>query len=315
MTNWKSKLGNFKTFLDSLGTEFQALRGESIHLRIVKSSLNKEGNELRNNIEDIRAQISQATSTLHQKKNHRLEYEDIISGLRHSLESSSANFKLAQSRLFDERKRSTTLEANLQNYCYTQEQQLGLTKSGQFNIEKKIDSTLDAMSRVWNMLPGSSVIAHDSTIQRSSANEVQNSEKTTCSSLVNDSCMAQINELESQLVKVSQEFKAAHESLRVQHDEHDATKHTLCEVNKTLEEAETKAIQHASEIATLQKKIKITESEVREELSRASVISRGQSRARFDQQLHGILREKTALQQELATTQSLLVHARKAQVS
>lgn len=151
INNWKFKLGKFRSFLDSLGTEFQALRGESIHPNATKSSLNKEGKEFRNNIEDIRTQVSQATSALHQKKSFHIEYEGIISALRHDLERSGENTKFAQSQLFEERKRTSTLEAYIQSHCHAQERQLALMRSSQFGIEKKVDSAFEAMPRLWEL--------------------------------------------------------------------------------------------------------------------------------------------------------------------
>lgn len=120
--------------------------------------------------------------------------------------------------------------------------------------------------------------------------------------------------LPNQLAKVSQQLKTAQESLRSKQEETEATKNSLCEVTKNLEEAEERATRHASEVATLQKRMQATESRVREELSRASVISRDQSRARFEQQLHGIFREKSALEDELVATKDLLVNIQKAKV-
>lgn len=144
--------------------------------------------------------------------------------------------------------------------------------------------------------------------------EVRNLEKVTCSSLENGSFVTPAIELESRLAKVSQELKTVQKSLEAKHDENETTKYSLSEVTKNLEETDARATQSASEVVILQNRMKETESRVREELSRASVISRDQSKARFEQQLHEILREKTALEHELAATKDLLSNAHKAQV-
>ena len=174
INTWKSKLGKFRSFVDSLGTQFQALCGESIHLKATKSSLDSEKNDLRNNIQDIRVQLSQATSALHQKKSHKLECEGIISSLRDDLERSDANTKLAQKQLREEKKRITVLEAYIQNHCHAQERQLAIIRSGQFGIEKKVDSALEARSRLWGLFKTTARSTSGNSLnQRTSLDDVE----------------------------------------------------------------------------------------------------------------------------------------------
>lgn len=147
--NWKAKLGKFKYFLNMLGTDYQNLRGESIHLRAARSALDKEGKELRGNIDDIKAQISQVASTVSEKKCHRVESETILTTMGSELKNSEEKTKLVQAQLIEERRRSATLESYIQRHSHSQERELGLIRSDQLGISKKLDSAFEAMARLW----------------------------------------------------------------------------------------------------------------------------------------------------------------------
>lgn len=150
INNWKVKLGKFKGFLDSLGTEYQTLRGESIHLKSTRNSLNRDGRELRSNVEDIKALTSQFESAVGQSKSHRLEYEGIIRTLNNDLRHSEEKTKLTHSQLLEERKKVATLEAYIQSYSRTQQSQISCIRTGQLGIEKKLDVAFEEMPKLLN---------------------------------------------------------------------------------------------------------------------------------------------------------------------
>lgn len=149
MNSWKTKLGKFKHFLNALGTDYQTLRGESINLKATRSALDKEGKELRSNIDDIKAQISKVTTSVSERKNHILESETIISALRNDLKLSDEKTRLIQSQLLVERKRVMTLESYIQSHSLAQEKQLGLIRADHLGINQKIDSALQTMAKLW----------------------------------------------------------------------------------------------------------------------------------------------------------------------
>lgn len=123
-----------------------------------------------------------------------------------------------------------------------------------------------------------------------------------------------VSELTVQLEKMSQELKNSQEGLRTRNMEHENTKLSLLETSEMLKAVEARAAQHENEVAALQQRNQAIESKIREELNRASVISRDQSRANFEQKLHGILREKTVVEKELQKANELLVSAQQSQV-
>lgn len=147
--DWKAKIGKFKHFLNMLGTDYQNLRGESIHLRAARSALDKEGKELRGNIDDIKAQISQVVRTVGEKKGHLMESETILTTLGSELKHSEEKTKLVQTQLIEERRRVVTLESYIQRHSYSQERELGLIRSDQLGISEKLNSAFEAMARLW----------------------------------------------------------------------------------------------------------------------------------------------------------------------
>lgn len=137
-------------------------------------------------------------------------------------------------------------------------------------------------------------------------------EPPTC--LENDNTSTATAEMESRLEKMSQELAMAQEALQAKDSESDSTKRSLLETTETAHETEARAAQYKCEVAALQKKIHSIEGKVREELNRASVISRDQIRAKFEQQLHKILKEKEDAEKELQKTKELLDAAQQSQV-
>ena len=147
--NWKTKLGKFKGFLNIMGTDYQNLRGESIHLKATRNALDKEGKELRGSIDDIKAQVSKVTSAVGERRIHLLESESIINAVRNDLQHSEEKNILVQNQLREERKRVTTLESYIQSHSHNQEKQLGLIRADQLGVDKKMDSAFEAMAKLW----------------------------------------------------------------------------------------------------------------------------------------------------------------------
>ena len=132
--------------------------------------------------------------------------------------------------------------------------------------------------------------------------------------LVDEDTSMATAEMESRLEKMSQELAMAHEALQAKDSEGENTKRSLLDTTKKSQEAEARAVQYEREIAALQQKIQSIESKVRVELNRASVISRDQTRAKFEQQLHKVVKEKEDAEKEMQKTKELLDAAQQSQV-
>lgn len=137
-------------------------------------------------------------------------------------------------------------------------------------------------------------------------------EPPTC--LENDNILTATAEMESQLKRMSKELAMAQEALQEKDTESENAKRSLLETTKTAQKTEARAAQYECDVAALEQRIQSIEGKVREELNRASVISRDQTRAKFEQQLHKILKEKEDAEKEMQKTKELLDAAQQSQV-
>ncbi|KAK6837528.1 hypothetical protein RU639_001059 [Aspergillus parasiticus] len=121
-------------------------------------------------------------------------------------------------------------------------------------------------------------------------------------------------ELELRIQQLSDELRTAEERLRSRATENEEMRLSLLEAVTKGQEAEGRANKFESEAIALQDEVKVIESKIREELNRASVISRDQYRVKYEQQIHELLREKGELCKSIEKVQDELMEAQKALV-
>ncbi|OGM39990.1 rootletin [Aspergillus bombycis] len=121
-------------------------------------------------------------------------------------------------------------------------------------------------------------------------------------------------ELDLRIQQLSDKLRTTDESLRSRATENEEMRLSLLEVVTKGQEAEARANRFESEAITLQDEVKVIESKIREELNRASVISRDQHRVKYEQQIHELLREKGELRKSVERVQGELAEAQKALV-
>ncbi|KAB8268951.1 hypothetical protein BDV30DRAFT_251782 [Aspergillus minisclerotigenes] len=119
-------------------------------------------------------------------------------------------------------------------------------------------------------------------------------------------------ELELRIQQLSDELRTAEERLRSRAIENEEMRLSLLEAVTKGQEAEGRANKFESEAIALQDEIKVIESKIREELNRASVISRDQYRVKYEQQIHELLREKGELCKSIEKVRDELMEAQKA---
>lgn len=149
--NWKGRIGKFKGILNGLGAEYQALRGESNHMKASGLSLAKERSELRCALSDIRTHVSQASSTISDRRNHLSESREIVNSLQASLRSSEAKVEDSRIRLADEKRRTAVLESYIQTHSHKQGKQLEVIQNGQTEIMRKMKADLDLIAKQWEL--------------------------------------------------------------------------------------------------------------------------------------------------------------------
>lgn len=123
------------------------------------------------------------------------------------------------------------------------------------------------------------------------------------------------DQLQLQLDEVSAQLSMAEANLAAKEEENESTRRSLSDATAQAQVAEERTSQLESEVAALQDNVKAVEFKVREELSRASVVSRDHIRAKFEQQLHNAQWEKMESEKEVARIKEQLVCAQQSLVS
>ncbi|RAK98797.1 uncharacterized protein BO80DRAFT_479303 [Aspergillus ibericus CBS 121593] len=119
-----------------------------------------------------------------------------------------------------------------------------------------------------------------------------------------------VAEMRDKMEHMSEDLKVAQEALKAKELETEAIRISLSESSSKANDAESRARAFELEAAALRDEVKSVESRVREELNRASVVSREQGRARYDQQLHELLREKVEVERNMERILTQLAEAR-----
>ncbi|PYI27985.1 hypothetical protein BP00DRAFT_482142 [Aspergillus indologenus CBS 114.80] len=113
-------------------------------------------------------------------------------------------------------------------------------------------------------------------------------------------------QIEGSMQKVVAESEAMAEKLRAKDLENKAIRSSLLKAESRTQEIESCVIKLEAEVVTLKDAVKQKESQVREELGRASVIAREQIKARYEQQHRDLLKEKADLAQSVELLQKQL---------
>ncbi|RHZ46564.1 uncharacterized protein CDV56_103540 [Aspergillus thermomutatus] len=120
--------------------------------------------------------------------------------------------------------------------------------------------------------------------------------------------------LKDQIEQLSIKVSSIEENARAKELETEAAKLALLEVTAKMQEAMKRADDFEAEAVSLRQKTISIETEIREELNRASVISRDQIKARFEQQIHKLLREKVEAEKDMVTIRESLAKAQASMV-
>ncbi|GAQ44547.1 unnamed protein product [Aspergillus niger] len=118
-------------------------------------------------------------------------------------------------------------------------------------------------------------------------------------------------EMERKIQGLSEQSKLAEEALRNKDLENQALRGSLEIVSAKVEDDDSRVRRYEAEVATLKDEVKSVEARVRKELSRASVISREQDRARYDQRIHELLRGKSEVERNFSKVSMQLAETRR----
>lgn len=124
-----------------------------------------------------------------------------------------------------------------------------------------------------------------------------------------------VSQLQTQLEEAATIIAEEREKSKSKENEICELHHSLGETKASLEDSKHRMAQAEMENAELQEQTRRVEYRVREELSRASLTSRDQNRAWFEQQVHKLKQEKLTAENSAARAQEQLAIAKESLVS
>ncbi|EAW16148.1 uncharacterized protein NFIA_054960 [Aspergillus fischeri NRRL 181] len=120
--------------------------------------------------------------------------------------------------------------------------------------------------------------------------------------------------LKDQIEQLSIKASSAEENAKAKELETEEAKRALLDVTAKMEEEMKRAQDFEAEAVNLRQKTISIETKIREELNRASVIARDQAKARFEQQVHKLLREKAEAEKDMAAIRESLAEVQASMV-
>ncbi|KAJ5646940.1 hypothetical protein N7490_003312 [Penicillium lividum] len=147
LSEWKSKIRNFKQVVNELGHGYDTLHDEASRHRETVLILAKEKDDLTRAIDQTKIRISQAEGMSTIQQNQISESEKTIAALEHALSSSRVAEESANSQLSEQKRRTVTLESYIQNYALAHRRQLDLMKEDQESLMVKVATGLVTVTR------------------------------------------------------------------------------------------------------------------------------------------------------------------------
>ncbi|KAJ5525359.1 hypothetical protein N7494_012009 [Penicillium frequentans] len=147
LSEWKTKIRNFKQVVNELGHGYDTLRDQADHHRETAMCLDNEKSDLTKAIDETKIRTSQAEGTIDMLQNKLAENDKAIALLEQSLSSSREGEENAKSQLSEQKKRVVTLESYIQNFALSHTKKLDVMKEGQKSIIENITTSLNAVTR------------------------------------------------------------------------------------------------------------------------------------------------------------------------
>ncbi|KAF4154841.1 hypothetical protein CNMCM6069_008811 [Aspergillus lentulus] len=120
--------------------------------------------------------------------------------------------------------------------------------------------------------------------------------------------------LKNQIEQLSIKASSAEENAKAKELETEEAKRALLDVTAKMKEEMKRAQDFEAEAVNLRQKTISIETKIREELNRASIIARDQAKARFEQQIHKLLREKAEAEKDMAMIRESLAEVQASMV-
>ena len=146
LSEWKSKIRNFKQVVNELGHGYDTLRNQADQHRETAMLLDNERGNLTKAIDQTKIRISQAEEMIDTQQNKIAESEKAIALLEQSLSSSRKRESDAKSQLSEQTKRVVTLESYIRNHALSNAKNLDVMKEGQKSMIENIATYLNTLT-------------------------------------------------------------------------------------------------------------------------------------------------------------------------
>ncbi|KAJ6095914.1 hypothetical protein N7486_006660 [Penicillium sp. IBT 16267x] len=146
LSEWKSKIRNFKQVVNELGHGYDTLRNQADQHRETAMFLDNERGNLTKAIDQTKIRVSQAEEMIDTQQNKIAESEKAIALLEQSLSSSRERESDAKSQLSEQKKRVVTLESYIQNHALSHTKNLDVMKEAQKSMIENIATCLNTLS-------------------------------------------------------------------------------------------------------------------------------------------------------------------------
>ncbi|KAF7169140.1 hypothetical protein CNMCM5623_001927 [Aspergillus felis] len=192
--------------------------------------------------------------------------------------------------------------------------QLGLNKEQYNAVRERLEALEPSMHKINSSLTTLNEkeidLAQHITQLQKSISEGQNP------ALATDVCGLSMENaaLKDQIEQLSIKMSSAEENAKAKELETEEAKRALLEATAKMQEEMKRAQDFEAEAVSLRQTTISIETKIREELNRASVISRDQTKARFEQQIHKLLREKVEAEKDMVTIRESLAEAQASMV-
>lgn len=147
LSDWKSKIRNFRQVVNELGHGYDTLRDQADHHRETAMSLDKERSDLTKAIDKTKVHISQAEGTIDTLQIKLAENGKVIALLEQSLSNSQEGEESAKSQLSEQKKRVMTLESYIQGFALSHTKKLDVIEEGQKSLIQNITTGLNTVAR------------------------------------------------------------------------------------------------------------------------------------------------------------------------
>ncbi|PWY83810.1 hypothetical protein BO94DRAFT_599173 [Aspergillus sclerotioniger CBS 115572] len=308
MSHQHEMMKNMDTALESLGHQHDAL------LKTIQGSLCSDLNECLMSLREVSEKSSSGQKGVHECKeimqNFALRIDSMMLQLNSDISrEAKSNESLTQSL----KEQILVIEEHIASDCNLSKQ-LSINSDNYESLRKtleafkatteKITCSMQGLESKEIGLAGQMNAFGISLAEARIPQQIEPSREEICGYEM------KIQGMKDKMESLSEDLNAAQAALKAKELETEAMKISMSEASSKADDSESRARACESEAAALRDEVKSVEIRVREELNRASVVSREQDRAKYEQQLHELLREKADVERNIDRLSTQLAGAR-----